>query len=233
MALISQTLAYARAFLMVLASDHISGAGGATVTGSVGKSAGPWASFSAAVTELGGGWYIYTTSTAETDTLADQVVGFNPGNTINLGLTALPPATAGTASGLPTATAGNVVGVDWSNIRSPSTAQSLSATDIRSVTTGMAIVTVQANAIATTSLAAAVYNKIADHVLRRSYTTARASGDGDAVTFRSLFGAIAKAVNKFTFSATTATSTHEDDVTGFGTQTLTTSSTADAVIGVG
>src|SRR3990167_1258799 len=71
MALISQTLAYARAFLMVLASDHISGDGGATVTGSVGKSAGPWASFSAAVTELGGGWYIYTTSTAETDTLGD------------------------------------------------------------------------------------------------------------------------------------------------------------------
>ena len=35
MSLISQGLAYTRAFLMVLASDHISGAGGVTVTGSV------------------------------------------------------------------------------------------------------------------------------------------------------------------------------------------------------
>src|SRR3990167_8189097 len=147
MSLISQGLAYTRAFMMVLASDHISGAGGVTVTGSVGKSAGPWASFSGGVSAVGGGWYIYTYSTAETNTLGDlrvaatgtscdptdftdQVVGFNPGNTVNLGLTAIPPATAGTASGLPTAVGGNAVGVDWSNVRTPSTAVSLSATTI-------------------------------------------------------------------------------------------------------
>lgn len=312
MALISQGLAYTRAFLMVLTSDHISGAGGRTVTGSVGKSAGPWASFSGAVTEVGGGWYIYTYSTAETDTLGDlrfsatatscdptdfpdQVVGFNPGNTVNLGLTAIPAATAGTAGGLPTAVGGNAVGVNWSNVQSPTTAVTLTNTSIgtaSTVTTGISIVAVQsgaintasfasgttlygvttvtqgmtmvnaaANAISTASFASgttlygvttvtqgltvvnlaasaiaaasavtAFYNRIIDIAARRQYTNIRSSSDGETAVRWSLMGAIARLVNRTDFRTQPATIYHEDGSTSFFTETMSTVTSADAVV---
>jgi hypothetical protein len=79
------------------------------------------------------------------------------------------------------------------------------------------------------TIGAALANKIADHVLRRSYANARASADGDAVSFRSLLGAIAKLVNKWSISGTTLTVTHEDDTTSIGTQTLTGTAGADPI----
>ena len=72
-------------------------------------------------------------------------------------------------------------------------------------------------------------NKIADHVLRRTYANVRASSNGDAVSFRSLLGAIAKLVNKWSISGTTLTITHEDDATSAGTQTLTGTAGADPI----
>jgi len=78
-------------------------------------------------------------------------------------------------------------------------------------------------------LAAAAANKIADHVLRRSYANARASADGDAVSFRSLLGAVAKLVNKWSISGTTLTIKHEDDTTTAGTQALTATPGADPI----
>ena len=77
--------------------------------------------------------------------------------------------------------------------------------------------------------AATIANKIADHTLRRTYANARASSDGDAVSFRSLLGAIAKLVNKWSISGTTLTITHEDDTTSAGTQTLTGTAGADPI----
>lgn len=86
-----------------------------------------------------------------------------------------------------------------------------------------------ASILAVADFAAAVANKIADHTLRRTYANARASSDGDTFSFRSLMGAIAKLVNKWTISSGTLTIYHEDDTTSAGTQTVTTNSAAEPI----
>lgn len=78
-------------------------------------------------------------------------------------------------------------------------------------------------------ISAAVCNKIADHTLRRSWATAGASSDGDAKSFRSLLGAVAKLVNKFAISGATATVYEADDSTSLGTQTVGTTSGVDPI----
>jgi hypothetical protein len=83
--------------------------------------------------------------------------------------------------------------------------------------------------VAAGDLAAAVANKIADHVKRRTYANARASADGDAVTFRSHMGAEAKLVNKVAVNGTNLEIMHEDDATVFGTQAITATAGANPV----
>lgn len=78
-------------------------------------------------------------------------------------------------------------------------------------------------------VAAAAANKIADHTLRRTFANARSSSDGDAVSFRSLLGAIAKLVNRWRISGTTLTVYQEDDSTALGTQVLTGTAGADPI----
>lgn len=78
-------------------------------------------------------------------------------------------------------------------------------------------------------IVAAVANKIADHVLRRTYANVRASSDGDTASFRSLMGAVAKLVNKWTLSGGTLTVYHEDDATSIGTQAATTNASAEPI----
>jgi hypothetical protein len=71
-------------------------------------------------------------------------------------------------------------------------------------------------------------------VLRRTYANARASANGDALNFRSLLGAVGKFVNKIALSGATLTVYQEDDTTSSapgGTQTLTTSASADHITG--
>jgi hypothetical protein len=72
-------------------------------------------------------------------------------------------------------------------------------------------------------------NKIADHTIRRTFANARASADGDTVSFRSLLGAIAKLVNKWTISGSTLTVYAEDDTTSLGTQALTSDASAEPI----
>lgn len=75
-------------------------------------------------------------------------------------------------------------------------------------------------------------NKIADHVLRRPYASARQSSDGDALSFRSLLGAIGKLVNRWKITGTTLTVYQEDDATATapgGTQALTGTAGADPI----
>lgn len=86
--------------------------------------------------------------------------------------------------------------------------------------------------IAAASIAAAAANKIADHVLRRTYANARASSDGDTVSLRSLLGGLAKLVNKWSISGGTLTVYHEDDTTSAGTQTVTTNAAADPITSI-
>lgn len=75
-------------------------------------------------------------------------------------------------------------------------------------------------------------NLIADHVLRRGWAAAAASADGDTKTFRSLLGAVAKFVNKLGQSGSTLTVYEADDSTSLGTQTITSDSGAEPIIGL-
>jgi hypothetical protein len=85
------------------------------------------------------------------------------------------------------------------------------------------------DAIDAGAIAEAAGNKIADHIIRRSFENACDSSDGDTKTFRSLLGAIAKLVNKVTVIGGTLTVYEDDDVTSLGTQTVSTDSGADPI----
>jgi len=75
----------------------------------------------------------------------------------------------------------------------------------------------------------AVLNKIADHIVRRTLANARASSDGDAVTFRSLLGAASKLTNRVYETGGNLLITEEDDASTFGTQAITTNPAADPI----
>jgi len=79
-------------------------------------------------------------------------------------------------------------------------------------------------------LSAAYLNKIADHVLRRSWESAADSSDGDTKAFRSLLGAVAKLVNKIAVAGATLSIYEEDDSTVIGQQALSTDATASPII---
>jgi hypothetical protein len=79
-------------------------------------------------------------------------------------------------------------------------------------------------------LSAAQMNKIADHIIRRSFVNACDSANGDAKSFRSLLGAMAKLVNKLSLAGGTLTITEEDDATPLGTQAVTTDAAAEPII---
>ena len=73
---------------------------------------------------------------------------------------------------------------------------------------------------------------IADHTLRRSWASAAVSANGDALSFRSLLGAVAKLVNRMEISGATLTVYQDDDTTALGTQTVTSDEAAEPITGV-
>lgn len=80
-----------------------------------------------------------------------------------------------------------------------------------------------------TDLGGTLLNKIADYIWRRNFANIRSSSDGDAVSFRSPLGMLAKLVNRWRISGTTLTVYAEDDTTSLGTQTLTGTAGADPI----
>lgn len=126
MALIQQSVAYTTTFLMVLSSDHVSPATGKTVTVNLSKAGAAFGAAAGAVAEIANGWYKCSLTTTDTNTLGDlsvnctatacdntdfrdQVVAFNPGDSVRLGLTALPNAAAAANGGLGTVDANNSI----------------------------------------------------------------------------------------------------------------------------
>lgn len=115
------TSTYAIGFLLVSSTDHVTpvtGLGG-SVTVTISKSYGAFASPSATIGEVGNGWYSLSGSGLATDlgTLGDivihafgtgsdptdvtyTVVAYNPFDPVRLGLTALPNAAAAASGGL-------------------------------------------------------------------------------------------------------------------------------------
>lgn len=115
--LLKQSTAFELPVFMVDSADHITGKTGLTLTITAGKAGGALASISPTVTERSNGWYTLSLTTSHTDTLgalvlhitstgADttdmtaQVIAVDLGDSVRLGLTALPNAAAAAADGL-------------------------------------------------------------------------------------------------------------------------------------
>lgn len=75
----------------------------------------------------------------------------------------------------------------------------------------------------------AVYDRVADHILRRNFAAASASGNGDAKDFRSLLGAVAKDVNRVQLNGASLEIYEADDQTLLGTQTVVTNTATTPV----
>lgn len=132
MALLKQSTAYTRAFLLVSSSDHVSPKTGATVTVNLSKAGAAFGAAGGTVTEIANGWYKIALTTTDTNTLgdlafnctasgadptdfADQVVAIDLTDSVRLGITALPNAAAASAGGLPTSgTGSNQIALDAS-----------------------------------------------------------------------------------------------------------------------
>lgn len=76
---------------------------------------------------------------------------------------------------------------------------------------------------------AARFNKIADYILRRAFSSAEASSDGDTLQKQSLIGAAAKDVNRIELDGGTLTIYKTDGTTTFYTQSATTDPDAQGV----
>ena len=74
--------------------------------------------------------------------------------------------------------------------------------------------------------------QVADTVLRRSTANVEASGTGDAISLKSLYGMVAQGVHNTQVSGTTLTVTQSDDATVLGTRTVTTDATAEPIVGI-
>jgi hypothetical protein len=73
---------------------------------------------------------------------------------------------------------------------------------------------------------------VADTTLRRTTANVEASSTGDAISGRSLYGAIARLAHKVSISGSTMTVNRSDDATSLTTASLTTDETADPVTAV-
>ena len=111
--LIKQSAAFNRTVLMTSSTDHITGAAALTLTVKVSKNGGAFATITPTVTDLTLGRYSIALATTDTGTLGaidlqvtasgadpsdthDQVVAFNPNDSVALGLTAVPASLSGT-----------------------------------------------------------------------------------------------------------------------------------------
>lgn len=114
--LIKQSSTTPICFLMILSSDHITGATGLTPTVTLSKAGAAFASPAGTVAEVANGWYKLTPTSADTGTLGEllihasavtadpvddrvRVVAFDPDAAANLGLTDLDAAISSRADG--------------------------------------------------------------------------------------------------------------------------------------
>lgn len=121
-------------FMMISASDHITGATGKSPTVLLSKNGATFASPAGAVTEVANGWYQVAGNATDSGTLGPlalhatasgcdpsddvfMVVAYNPLDAVHLGLTALPNAVAAASGGLPTVGTGSgQIGLSSGNV---------------------------------------------------------------------------------------------------------------------
>lgn len=119
MALIKQSAAYTKTFLMVGTADHITGLTGASPTLNLSKAGNFFASTNAVIAEVGNGVYKasltstdtsltgdlayhFTAASADPTDLVDEIISFDPFDAVRLGLSSLPNVASGSAGAIPT-----------------------------------------------------------------------------------------------------------------------------------
>jgi len=157
---------------MALASDHVTGATGLTLTITASKNGGAFASITPTVTERGNGWYALALTATHTDTAGDfalhvtgtaadpadplfHVVAFDFADAVRLGLTALPNAVAGAANGLLILGSNTTVstGLVIANTDANNPAVTITSTQHR----GLAITSDASHAVALTGVRSAIF----------------------------------------------------------------------------
>lgn len=87
--------------------------------------------------------------------------------------------------------------------------------------------------VTATDISSDAANEIADHVLRRTTANVEASSNGDAVTQKSLYGAVANQVHKSAILGGQWTVYKSDGATQLNSRTITTDSGAAAITAIG
>jgi hypothetical protein len=96
-------------------------------------------------------------------------------------------------------------------------------------TGGISASSIQNGALTNAKFDGGFWNKIADHVLRRSLSSAAASADGDSVVWRSPLGALRRLVNRSRINGSNLQIYAEDDATVVGTFAVTNTEGADPI----
>lgn len=137
MALLKQNTGYTRMFLITSTSDHIAGLTGQTPVITLYKSSTSSASSTGTVAEATNGLYKWSMTSNDANTIGDlavnitstagdpvtfidQVVGFDPSDSVRLGLTALPNAAAAASGGLWILGSNNTAAITLGSITSTS-----------------------------------------------------------------------------------------------------------------
>ncbi len=145
-------------FFMALSTDHITGATGKTVTVTISKNGGAFASPSGAVSEIANGWYQVAGNATDSNTSGSlilhatasgcdpadkefEVQGFDPDDAVHLGLSALPNVASGSAGAIPTTgTGANQINVDGAGAVDANTKKWAGTAVAATVTAGVPVV---------------------------------------------------------------------------------------------
>ena len=101
--------------------------------------------------------------------------------------------------------------------------------DLSDFNQAVEVVTLDPGSVTDTVFSASGANFLADHIIRRTCANVEGSTNGDDLSFRSLYGAIAKLVNFVRVIDGTLEVKQSNDTTNIGTQAVTSSSSADPI----
>lgn len=146
-----------------------------------------------------------------------QIVAFNPDDSVRLGLTSLPNATAGASGGLPTGNASGQVTVAGT--------ASGAITNTSFAAGAIDAVAIASDAITSAELATSAIDEIADGILNRNIAGGSSSG-------RLVKDALRALRNKSVVSTGTLTVYQEDDTTTAWTATVASDPTAEPIISI-
>lgn len=213
MALLKQSTAYTRMFLVVQTADHLTGLTGASPTVTVSKAGGAFGAAGGTVTEVSSGFYKIALTTTDTNTVGDLAYHIT--------------ATSGDATDFvdQITAAVDQTGDNFARLGAPAGA-SVSA-DVAAINSKTTNLPASPSAVGSAmTLTSGERNSVADALLDRDMSTGADSG---STTVRTVRNALRFLRNKWSISGTTMTVCKEDDTTTAWTATLTATAGANPV----